>query len=79
MEGKLQEKKTAGRKWILPLAVLLLLAISYFVYVNVFHLSRFTEGDKTIAVLPFENLGMRDTEEYISDGIDRILSKTFLK
>ncbi len=79
MEGKLQEKKTAGRKWILPLAVLLLLAISYLVYVNVFHLSRFTEGDKTIAVLPFENLGMRDTEEYISDGITQDIIKNLSK
>jgi adenylate cyclase len=79
MEGKLQEKKTAGRKWILPLAVLLLLAISYFVYVNVSHLSRFTEGDKTIAVLPFENLGMRDTEEYISDGITQDIIKNLSK
>jgi TolB-like protein/lipoprotein NlpI len=79
MEGKLQEKKTAGRKWILPLAVLLLLAISYLVYVNVFHLSRFTEGEKTIAVLPFENLGMRDTEEYISDGITQDIIKNLSK
>ncbi len=79
MEGKLQEKKTARRKWILPLAVLLLLALSYLAYENIFHLSRFTEGDKTIAVLPFENLGMRDTEEYISDGITQDIIKNLSK
>lgn len=79
LEGKLREKKTAGKKWILPLAVLLLLTVSYFLFENVFHVSRFTEGDKTIAVLPFENLGMRDTEEYISDGITQDIIKNLSK
>jgi len=79
MEGKLQEKKPAGRKWILPLAVLLLLALSFLVFENVFRVSRFTEGDKTIAVLPFENLGMHDTDEYISDGITQDIIKNLSK
>ncbi len=79
LEGKLREKKTAHRKWILPLAILLLLVISWLVYENVFHVTRFTEGDKTIAVLPFENLGMRDTEEYISDGITQDIIKNLSK
>jgi adenylate cyclase len=79
MEGKLQEKKSAGRKWIFPVAILLLLAVSYLIYENVFHVSRFTEGDKTIAVLPFENVGIRDTEEYISDGITQDIIKNLSK
>ena len=79
LEGKLREKKTVRRKWILPLAILLLLAVSYLVYENVFHVTRFTEGDKSIAVLPFENLGMRDTEEYISDGITQDIIKNLSK
>jgi TolB-like protein/cytochrome c-type biogenesis protein CcmH/NrfG len=79
LEGKLQEKKTAGRKWILPLAILLLFAISFLIYVNVFHVTRFTEGDKSIAVLPFENTGIRDTEEYISDGITQDIIKNLSK
>src|SRR5438128_4982772 len=33
-----------------------------------FSSKRFT-GEKTIAVLPFENIGVKDSEEYISDGI----------
>ena len=79
LEGKLREKKTARRKWILPLAILLLLAVSLLFYENVFHVTRFTEGDKTIAVLPFENLSMRDTEEYISDGITQDIIKNLSK
>ena len=79
LDGKLREKKTAGRKWILPLAILLLLAVSFLVYENVFHVTRFTEGDKSIAVLPFENLGIRDTEEYISDGITQDIIKNLSK
>ena len=56
-----------------------LLAVSYLVYENIFHITRFTEGDKTIAVLPFENLGIRDTEEYISDGITQDIIKNLSK
>ena len=79
LQGKLREKKTAGRKWILPLLVLSLLAVSYLIYENIFHITRFTEGDKTIAVLPFENLDMRDTEEYVSDGITQDIIKKLSK
>jgi len=78
LQGKLQEKKVR-RKWILPLAILLLLAVSFLVYQNVFHATRFTEGDKTIAVLPFENRGIRDTDEYISDGITQDIIKNLSK
>jgi TolB-like protein len=45
-----------------------LLAVSYFVYQHFFHASGFS-GEKTIAVLPFENVGGPDREEYVSDGI----------
>ena len=69
LTGKLKEneKKSAVKKWIAIVAVILL-AVSYFVYQHFFHTSGFS-GEKTIAVLPFENVGGPDREEYVSDGI----------
>ena len=46
----------------------LLLVGSYFIYRNFWRATGFT-GEKSIAVLPFENVGEPDSEEYISDGI----------
>jgi adenylate cyclase len=70
LTGKLKEieKKSAIKKWIAAVTIVLLLAASYFVYQRFFHISGFS-GEKTIAVLPFENIGVPDSEEYISDGI----------
>jgi adenylate cyclase len=70
LTGKLKEiqKKSAGRKWIITAMAVVLLAFSYFMYQNFFHKTGFS-GEKTIAVLPFENAGVPDSEEYISDGI----------
>ena len=69
LEGKLREKKTLSGKWIASLIIIFILIISNIIYRNYFRESGFSEGDKTIAVLPFENVGVRDTEEYVSDGI----------
>jgi adenylate cyclase len=79
MEGKLQEKKTIVGKWILAVSVVLLLAVSFFIYRNNFRADRFSEGDKTIAVLPFENAGVNDSEVYISDGITQDIIKNLSK
>ncbi|MGH2564885.1 MAG: adenylate/guanylate cyclase domain-containing protein, partial [Ginsengibacter sp.] len=70
LTGKLKEieKKPATKKWIISVTAIILLAVSYFVYQHYFHASGFS-GEKTIAVLPFENVGVPDSEEYISDGI----------
>jgi len=43
--------------------------ITYFSYQYHLRVSVFSEGNKTIAVLPFENPGSRDNEEYVTDGI----------
>ncbi len=70
LTGKLKqiEKKSAIKKWIITAVPVILLAVSYFIYQNFFHATGFS-GEKTIAVLPFENVGAPDSEEYISDGI----------
>jgi len=70
LTGKLKEvkKKSVIGKWIAATLVLSLILVSYLVYKKVFHMTGFS-GERTIAVLPFENVGRPDSEEYISDGI----------
>ena len=79
MDGKLQEKKHAGRKWAFALAPIVLLTAAFILYRNLAHVSGFSEGEKTIAVLPFENAGGMDTEVYISDGITQDIIKNLSK
>jgi adenylate cyclase len=69
LTGKLKEieKKSILKKWIIALVALALIA-SFFTY-QLFFRSRDFSGEKTIAVLPFENVGRPDSEEYLSDGI----------
>jgi len=70
LSGKLKEiqKKYARRKWILVTSVLVLSIAAFFIYKNISGIRGFT-GDKSIAVLPFENTGTDSIEEYISDGV----------
>jgi adenylate cyclase len=71
MRGKLKEakKKFARRKWIVALASIIVLSIAFFTFKSLIPVKDFSGGDKTIAVLPFENVGVIDTEEYVTDGI----------
>ena len=70
MSGKLKEmeKKSTRKKIFAAIAIFLLLAAGFFIYKNLTQPTGFT-GEKTIAVLPFENTGADNSEEYISDGI----------
>ena len=70
MSGKLKEmeKKSTRKKIFAAIAIFLLLAAVFFIYKNLTQPTGFT-GEKTIAVLPFENTGADNSEEYISDGI----------
>ncbi len=70
ISGKLKEskKKPAIIKWAAIAACLLLIIASYFIYRAHYAITEFS-GEKTIAVLPFENIGAPDSDEYISDGI----------
>jgi TolB-like protein len=53
--------------------------VAFFIYRNLIHVTGFSEGEKTIAVLPFENVGVMDTEIYISDGITQDIIKNLSK
>ena len=71
MSGKLKEiqQKSNRRKWVIPTAMMVLLASGFFIYKARMHNAVFTGTEKSIAVLPFENIGSDRSEEYISDGI----------
>ncbi|HET6999834.1 MAG TPA: tetratricopeptide repeat protein, partial [Puia sp.] len=71
MSGKLKEiqQKSNRRKWIILSAVTVLLAAGFFLYKARMHNAVFSGTERSIAVLPFENIGSDKTEEYISDGI----------
>jgi len=70
MTGKLKEmqRRSTKKKLIWIAAAILTIIAFYFIYRNLYNTSEFS-GDKTIAVLPFENIGKENNEAYISDGI----------
>ncbi len=70
LTGKLEEmkKKSSRHKWIAVAVALLLLALIFIGY-NFFRSANTLPTEKSIAVLPFENAGINDSELYISDGI----------
>ena len=70
LSGKLKEnqKKSALKKWLALATLIVLLVTGFFIYKNFSSVIDF-KGDKSIAVLPFENTGAVNSEEYISDGI----------
>ena len=70
MSGKLKEnKKGSGKtKWALIIASIIFLGILFFSYQKFILKPTFSGSEKSIAVLPFENMG-DSNEDYISDGI----------
>ncbi len=68
--GKLKEiqKKSVLKKWMIAAVVVALIAISFFIY-KATRPTGFSGSEKSIAVLPFENIGSDKSEDYISDGI----------
>ena len=69
MEGKLQEKKSSRKKTILIASLLLLVVVSLLVYRRLSRVAGFTGKEKSIAVLPFENISNDTLQQYFSDGI----------
>jgi adenylate cyclase len=69
--GKLKGRyeKSITKKWLLTIVAASLLVAGVFLYKEVFHRPEFTGSEKSIAVLPFENIGSDDSQEYITDGI----------
>jgi TolB-like protein/class 3 adenylate cyclase len=71
LSGKLKEikKRSARRKLLIASALLILLiVVAFFVYKKPPISSGFT-GEKSIAVLPFENSSTDSSEGYLTDGI----------
>ena len=69
VSGKINEiRKNSLSKWMYAVILISLLAIAFFTYL-IFSRSAGFSGEKTIAVLPFENLGSDSSEEYISDAV----------
>jgi len=71
MSGKLKEiqQKSNRRKWMTLTAMMVLLAAGFFLYKIRMHNAVFTGTERSIAVLPFDNIGPDTSEGYISDGI----------
>lgn len=69
MEGKLEEKNSSRKKIILTATLLLLVVVSLFVYRRFSTSAAFTGKEKSIAVLPFENISNDTLQQYFSDGI----------
>jgi len=70
LSGKLKEIKqsSVGRKLFIAAVLVLVLFVAFFVYKKIFNSSGFA-GEKSIAVLPFDDSGSEKMEGYISDGI----------
>jgi adenylate cyclase len=70
LSGKLKEikKRSTRRKLLIAAAFLILLTTGFLIYKKFFGTAGFT-GEKSIAVLPFENGGADNSEEYLTDGI----------
>ncbi len=58
-----------SKKWLIPIAIAALVALGFVVYSLSGSSPGFTGAEKSIAILPFENIGSEKENEYISDGI----------
>ena len=70
LSGKLKEiKKKSARKKLAIVAICLILSVTGFLIFKKFSAASGFAGEKSIAVLPFENTGSDNSEEYLTDGI----------
>ena len=69
LEGKLADKKGRQGKTAFIATLFLLAAVSLFVYRKFARSAAFTGKEKSIAVLPFENISNDSLQQYFSDGI----------
>lgn len=77
MSGKLKEiqKKSTRKKLIIIAGLFLVLVTAFFMYQKMFKAAGFSGGDRSVAVLPFENSGLNDSN-VILDGITQdVISK----
>ncbi|MFI5155748.1 MAG: TPR end-of-group domain-containing protein [Chitinophagales bacterium] len=78
MEGKLKKQPGQMKKRILTASLMALVAIAAFLYWDLKMRRKFTGNDKSIAVLPFENMSNDANNVYFSDGMtDEIITKLY--
>ena len=80
LTGKLKEirKKTTRKIINAAAATVILLAAASLIYKQFSPASDFA-GEKSVAVLPFENTGSDNSEEYLTDGITQDIIKNLSK
>ncbi len=78
MEGKLKKQPGQTKKRILVASILALIAFAAFLYWDLKMRKRFTGTDKSIAVLPFNNMGNDAGKVWFSDGMtEEIITKLY--
>ena len=77
MEGKLKAQKKNRRKWLMAGGAFLIVLISFlFIIISKGWLNN--NAEKSIAVLPFENMSNDPQQDYFVDGMmDEILNRLF--
>jgi adenylate cyclase len=80
LTGKLKEIKRSSirRKLLIAAASFLILVSTIFLYRKFFAVAGFA-GEKSIAVLPFDNSGSEKLEDYVSDGITQDIISNLAK
>ena len=66
---KVTVKKGKRNKWIWAAILVVFTGSVIFIYQMFFRKAVFTGKDKTVAVLPFINLGADSSDEYLNDGM----------
>jgi hypothetical protein len=68
--------KSGRSAWIWAAVIIIFAGSVIFIYHLFFRNTIFTGKEKTVAVLPFVNLGADTSEEYLSDGMtDEIIDR----
>jgi len=82
ISGKLKEtgKKSSAKKWITPLVIIAALALAIFFILNFTHSKKeYTDKDKSVVVLPFENYTDDPENEGLINGITEEITTQLAK
>ena len=84
LEGKLKgglpnNRKSHRSKIVIAIVSILLLVTAFLIYSSFFQQAGFTGKEKSIAVLPFNNMSNEKDNEYFSDGITEEITNQLAK